>query len=261
MSDDQERSESNALNRVASHVVFALVGSKVVGAFWGYSVKSRREGWSVTVQGADHSDSASLGDPDIPARFESRKHHRKLCAQKTSSGGDLISRLWLFVTEEIQYLVKFVTEPFHRWPSVVELVLKVSILSFKVRNANKRLLKAERRMTELLVEQRDLLGKKVDHVFAEPGSLRDADRVFGEVTNTHIFIANVKADPDLTWKRALISGFYFELSWRFRLSTGQVLVSSALFAVVGSGRNVSPRSSELVNASMKESSSSTATKS
>jgi len=41
---------------------------------------------------------------------------------------------------------------------------------------------------------------------------------------------NVKADPDLTWERALIDGKWFDLSLRFRLTAGQVLASSALFA-------------------------------
>ena len=58
----------------------------------------------------------------------------------------------------------------------------------------------------------------------------------GNASSPHrslFFLANVKADPDLTGGRALILSLRFECSLRFRLGPGQVLVSSVLLCPVG----------------------------
>lgn len=78
---------------------------------------------------------------------------------------------------------------------------------------------------------------KVEHEAASHVFVVDPEKVVRflcEACGIHFveqfFQQNVKADPDLTGGRALTSRLKFELAWRFRLSAGQVLVSSALFA-------------------------------
>ncbi|PYJ69354.1 MAG: hypothetical protein DME75_11240 [Verrucomicrobia bacterium] len=64
------------------------------------------------------------------------------------------------------------------WTQAIELLLKVSYLLFKV-----RVLRLQRR--NLVRKQRDLLFQKINYVFAQSGSSRDANGILGNVLWTH----------------------------------------------------------------------------
>ena len=63
---------------------------------------------------------------------------------------------------------------------ITHLTAQLFVLGFKLRNA-------ERRIIKLLVEQRDLRGQKVDNVLAESRCCGDSKNVFGGIAQVHIY--------------------------------------------------------------------------
>jgi len=105
---------------------------------------------------------------------------------------DLVYRESLICIKEMKEdAAAIIVQPIIIAGRITHLTAQLFVLGFKLRNA-------ERRIIKLLVEQRDLRGQKVDNVLAESRCCGDSKNVFGGIAQVHIDSStNVKVHTPL----------------------------------------------------------------